>query len=266
MAVPLEETIKKAGNALRNGKPGECVDLLAPLVAASENGLDPSCLCQAADLIARAKWSQGLHGEALQIWRDCLARFQGFFTDVAAYEIPLLCNLAHGLLEVNEPDKALAQALTAVEKYHNSAEMALESGAFALFTLSSVYYRLKELEKAGECALEAKELWEKAGNREKAATCMNNLGRINEELGNLEQGVLWHQKAVAERRLLPDRLDLAFSLGNLGVALAQLNQWRLAADALSEALAIYAALGMAESREYQGYRYNLEICKQALNQ
>ncbi len=52
-------------------------------------------------------------------------------------------------------------------------------------------------------------------------TCLNNLGRLYEECGQLDRGIALHRKAVALRQdVLGDHEDTAFSLGNLGVALA----------------------------------------------
>lgn len=260
-----KEIFKKAGDALQQGGQEEREALLPPLLEGGEKPLSRAEKLRAMDLLARARWERGLREEALRIWRDASSQ-AGAQENAAGAEIPLLCNFSHALLEGSEVGEALKVAASAVEKCRENPEIPSELAAFALFTLSSVQYRQKDLEKARASILEAKDIWEKAGNRVKAATCMNNLGRIHEELGDLEAGVYWHQKAVAERRHLPDKSDLAFSLGNLGVALAQAGQWRKAADSLWEALAVYASLGMEDSREYQGYKHNLEICERALNQ
>ena len=58
--------------------------------------------------------------------------------------------------------------------------------------------------------------------------------------------------------------DTAFSLGNLGVALASDGQWEEAAAVLAEAMGLYTRLGKGESPEAVGYRANLAVCREAL--
>ena len=137
--------------------------------------------------------------------------------------------------------------------------------ARALFGVSIVWYRKKDYATAREMLEEALKIFQAHKELKMTAFCLNNLARISEELGEKEKGVELHRKAVALRRDLPDKSDLAFSLGNLGVALATIGDWERAEAALSEALAIYRSLGMTDSREYKGYNYNLEICRKAKN-
>ena len=66
------------------------------------------------------------------------------------------------------------------------------------------------------------------------------------------------------KELLGDHTETAFSLGNLGVALATAGQWQEAVDTLQEALDCYARAGHTTGPYIEGYRKNLEICRHAL--
>ena len=139
----------------------------------------------------------------------------------------------------------------------------------SLFALSFGEYMARNLDRAEALNLQAKALWEKERGPEslEISTCLNNLGRIYEEAGRSEEGVAHHRAALAIRRkLLGDHPETAFSMGNLGTALAAASHWKEAADMLEEALACYARCGHTEGQDIEGYRYNLNICKRALSQ
>jgi len=105
-----------------------------------------------------------------------------------------------------------------------------------------------------------------AGFAQRIGVCLNNLGRICEERGQTEQGIALHRQALALRqRSLGEHEDTAFSLGNLGVALAAAGYWAEAAARLREAVALYGKLGRGDSAEAQSYRSNLAICEQTIS-
>ncbi|WP_276818957.1 tetratricopeptide repeat protein [Mailhella massiliensis] len=138
----------------------------------------------------------------------------------------------------------------------------------SLFALSFGEYMARHLDRAEELNLQAKALWEKQRGPEslEVSTCLNNLGRIYEEAGRNEEGVAHHRAALAIRRkVLGDHPETAFSMGNLGTALAAANHWKEAAEMLEEAIACYARCGRTEGEDIEGYRYNLSICKKALS-
>ena len=139
--------------------------------------------------------------------------------------------------------------------------------AAACFFLSSGVYQVGLLDEAESLTREAMAIWEHLfGHRSvEVSTCLNNLGRIEEERGHLEKGIALHKEAVSIRKeLLGNHRETAFSLGNLGTALATAGRWQEAADTLKEALDCYAAAGVTSGFEIEGYRANLALCHKAL--
>ena len=139
--------------------------------------------------------------------------------------------------------------------------------AAACFFLSSGVYQVGQLDEAEALTKEAMGIWERQfGHRSvEVSTCLNNLGRIEEERGHLAKGIALHKEAVSIRKeRLGNHRETAFSLGNLGTALASAGHWQEAADTLEEALACYAAVGVTSGFEIEGYRANLALCRKAL--
>ena len=81
----------------------------------------------------------------------------------------------------------------------------------------------------------------------------------------LAETALARAALAIRRKVLGDHPETAFSMGNLGTALAAAGHWQEAADMLEEAIACYARCGRTEGRDIDGYRYNLNICKKALS-
>ena len=109
------------------------------------------------------------------------------------------------------------------------------------------------------------------------STCLNNLGRICEETGRPDEGIALHRAALdIRRKVLGDHPETAFSMGNLGTALASAGRGRLSslssslacrlssADMLEQAIACYARCGHTGGNDIEGYRRNLEVCRSAL--
>lgn len=150
------------------------------------------------------------------------------------------------------------------EKLSEDADIIAEAN----FLLSQLEYHDRNFGKAKTLILRSLSIWEKQVGTTKnlaMSTCFNNLGRIYEELGMLKQGIDYHQKCLAIRReILDTHRETAFSLGNLGTALAQNNEWSKATDALSECVQMYEHL-QDTSGIVEGYRKNLLICRQAMD-
>lgn len=210
----------------------------------------------------KAFGSLGAAATFLQANRQCHSGDEK--TKLEKAELQALLNLSFATLEQGELERSAFYGEKAVELAREIGGEKSPLLAQALFGLSAAYYRLANYDKAEDLIRQAMRIWsEEPPNKEKIATCMNNLGRIMEERGDMKAGIQWHQKAANLRRELPNKLDLAFSLGNLGVALASDGQYAKAVASLREAIKIYDQNGQADSREREGYAYNLGICEQA---
>lgn len=268
--------LAEARKLLQKGEARQCADMLAPIIAAADSLIDcePQLprVAQALDLAAQASFACGEKKQGLEYLRRAAALLQkhlataGGNGELYALLAGLWQNLSYAALENGDLETAARACDLALEtgsKVHGGADPAM---APLYFGISFLHYRMGQWDKAEELTLKAKDIWENPArpNAEKAATCMNNLGRIYEERGDFATGIAWHKKAVAARRLLPNRQDLAFSLGNLGVALAQAGQWAEAVARLEEAVGLYRETGLSDSRECRGYAANLEICRKAM--
>ena len=192
------------------------------------------------------------------------------------------------LLAGTDEQRALAMtALARAELACGDLKSSLETGSKALvllhsclspddarlapsvFSLSFAEYEARRLDRAEALCLEAKALWERQKGPEsiEVSTCLNNLGRIYEEMGREEEGIAHHHAALAIRlKVLGDHPETAFSMGNLGTALAAAGKWQEAASMLENAIDCYARCGHVEGRDIEGYRRNLNVCKNALSQ
>ena len=178
-----------------------------------------------------------------------------------------LTALARMKLACHDPAGSVATGRAALTLLHEKLAPDDPRMAPSLFSLSFGEYETRHLKEAEALCLEAKKLWEKQKGAEslEVSTCLNNLGRIYEEMNRPEDGIAHHRAALAIRRnVLGDHPETAFSMGNLGTALAAAGHWREAADMLEEAINCYARCGHTAGNDIEGYRSNLEVCRHAL--
>lgn len=262
--------LRAALDLLRAGRVPEAASALEALAARSWDATGEHTRLKALTLdgLGRARMALGDREGSIRALREAAKLAE----DGGRALLPLRCGLLQNLCFALSEIGATAESAAAGEEASRLAEELYGPGspelAGALFRLSAAPYRAHDFATAEALILRAKAIWEAQPGPlpEQVGTCLNNLGRIHEELGDMAAGIAFHREAVALRRSFPDRGDLAFSLGNLGVALAQDGQWREASAALEEALEIYTALGQGESREARGYAANLDICRQALRE
>ena len=175
--------------------------------------------------------------------------------------------LAHAELACGDLTSSLETGRKALLLLHSALSPDDSRLAPSLFSLSFAEYEARRLDRAEKLCLEAKALWEKQHGPEclEVSTCLNNLGRIYEEMGREEEGIAHHRAALSIRRkVLGDHPETAFSMGNLGTALAAAGKWKEAAAMLEAAITCYARCGHLEGRDIEGYRRNLNVCRNAL--
>lgn len=221
---------------------------------------------QILDMLARFLHERHRETEAVQLLESAveLARVE------LSWQEPLRAGVMQNLARLYLLTGRYEACLSLGQEVLAGVEQALGTDhaetARAMQNLAAAHYELKHWDRAESLLLRAKGIWEaQAVPLPELGVCYNNLGRINEERGLYARGIAWHRQAVAlRRRLLGDHPDTAFSLGNLGVALASDGQWSEAARTLEESLACYARCGRDTGFEVEGYRRNLELCRQAV--
>ena len=273
--IEVERKIAEAANYLREGN-AERAELWMTRLLAEDvdlSGAERAYLRgQATELMARAQFAMKHYEEAMGTFVSAAQEIQNWLTS-QQFESEdsgkqkngemlagILQNLCFAYLEkkrMAEAENTGLEAIAVARQYASPDSLIL---ARTLFGVSIVWYRKGDYAYAQKMLEEALKIFRKQDEMKMAAFCLNNLGRISEELGDKEQGVSLHRQAVALRRQLPDKLDLAFSLGNLGVALANMENWQEAEDSLAEAISIYKKEGKESMPEYAGFLKNLEIC------
>ncbi|MFC4677863.1 DUF4125 family protein [Desulfovibrio legallii] len=250
---------------LRAGRPAESVERLRALLVRLTP--DEAVRGRVLEALGRALFAGGAGQAAEAALResvDLLRRSRGAASPEA---LGALQNLAHLLLEQGDLRQSAALGQEAVRLCEAAEGPRSPRLASALLHLSAACYRQRDFAGAEACLTRARDIFSvQSPPNPELGTCLNNLARLREEHGDAREGIDLHRQALALRqRLLGEcHEDTAFSLGNLGVALASDGQWAEAADTLARALDCYGRLGRADGPEAQGYRHNLEVCRQAL--
>lgn len=265
-----EAAVREGLELMRAGNVQEAAAALEVAAAASWDATPEHTRLHvlALDGLGRARLALGDAAGGITALREGAELAAGGGEALLPLRCGLLQNLCFALSESGATDESAAvgeEAAKLAEQLYGPQSPEL---AGALLRLSAAPYKARDFASAEALILRAKAIWEAQPGPvpQQVGTCLNNLGRIHEELGDMAGGIAFHRAAVAFRRTQADKGDLAFSLGNLGVALAQDGQWAEASAALEEALQLYTSLGMAGSREAKGYAANLDICRRALRE
>lgn len=261
--------LNEAMALLERGQPKLCLTSLHAML--QERAGKDFCRALVFDGMGRALFADGQPALGMEAFNESLSILRRLHS---AHEISpefmqgALQNQAHAHLVMGSTDiakKIGAEALDLAEK-----AWGLDSPrvAQALFHLSAPYYNTKDYDKAENMLLRAKKIWEAQPGEmaEEVGTCLNNLGRIYEERGQNETGADYHRRAVELRRALPNKEDLAFSLGNYGVALGSGGKLKEACDALRECVVIYNALGKGAQPEAKAFEANLSLFERAIHE
>jgi len=242
----------------------DCAAKLRTVLRSCEN--DPHCRALALDDLGRALLALKRPQEACATMEQALAVARGVYGNNSLLTLGILQNLAHVQLESGNAQQSEVlgrQAASLCEAVHGADSPHL---AETLLHLSAAQYRQQKFDDAQHCLQRAIKIWQAQPEPSpRLGTCLNNLGRIYEERGQLDEGIALHRQALTLRReLLGEHEETAFSLGNLGVALASDGQWHEAAASLQAAVEMYDRLGLGNGEEAQGYKKNLEVCLQAM--
>lgn len=255
----------QAGMALlHNGTPDQCLAAMERLLATYAE--EPLCKAMALDGMGHAYLALQRPDEAVDALQASIALLRDAKGPAAPMTLRAMHNCSNILLALGREEAAFAMSSEAVQLSSEAYGPESPQHAGALLPAAAMHYRQGELDEAEALLRRAQSVWEKqAVPVSELGTCLNNLGRIYEERGQLEEGIALHRQAVALRReLLGEHHDTAFSLGNLGVALATAEYWQEAATTLREAVTVYQRLGLGDSPDALGYSNNLGVCLQAL--
>ncbi len=261
----MSETLDRARDCLKRGRPAEALELLTPLLEAEDSAVRAPAL-EAAGLACHAL---GRLEESAILFGRLLADLKELFGPRHPHVALALENVARLEQDRGRADLALPLGRDALTMLLQTLGTEHPEVARARLNLSTHLYALKRYDEAETEQKEALRVWEaRDGRRSRhVATCLNNLGRLCEEKGELRRGVDLHREAVSIRReLLGEHPETAFSLANLGVALLSAGDLEEGARTLEEALALHDRLGSGASPEAATCRLNLATCRRLLGQ
>lgn len=261
------DELDSAMQLLEAGHPVNCQAALHAML--QEHGKDEFCRAMVFDGMGRAFFMEQKPDLGIEAFMESLNLLRKLNEEGkvgAPMLIGALQNMSHAEMVCGRFEESIRFGREALALAETSLEPGSAETARVFFALSAPYYEQKDYAAAEECLLKAKKILEAIpGDPDpQIGTILNNIGRIYEERHELKHGIDYHRRAVKFRRALPDKADLAFSLGNYGVALGSDGQLRDACDALHEAVVIYAALGLADSPEAKAFERNLEIFENVL--
>lgn len=253
---------------LEKGQPKLCLTALHAML--QDHGKDDFCRALVFDGMGRALFAEKKPDLGMEAFEESLKILRNLFAENKISPEILqgaLQNQAHAFLVIKDYPKAQKLGEEAQELADKTWGSNSPQAAEAMFHLSAVYYEQQNYDKAETLLLRAKDILEAQSGPtpELVGTILNNLGRIYEERGKPDHGATYHRRAVDLRRTMDNKLDLAFSLGNYGVALGSAGKLSEACDALREAIVIYNALGYADSPEVKAYTANLELFEKELS-
>ena len=175
----------------------------------------------------------------------------------------VLHNVAMTLDSAGKYAKAIPYAEEEVAILRKSSPEDTQRLADALLALAKHHYEQGHFPLARELIEDCLERYTRVAGRKSlvVSACLNNLGRILENLGENEAAIPLFVEACAIRReILGSHEDTAFTLLNYGTALAALGRYREAAEQLLACKDIYLALNMTDSPYLQAARDNLMLC------
>lgn len=151
-----------------------------------------------------------------------------------------------------------------VKLYGQDADQA----ATAAFFLSSGAYQFGRLAEAEELTLQALQAWEKIYGHVslQAAACLDALGKLRNVCGEKREGTDFHRRAAdIKMQVLGEHETTAASLGHIGMAEAELGNWKEAETLLASSLEQFDRLGVGKNAEgIAAFREKLNECRNML--
>lgn len=151
-----------------------------------------------------------------------------------------------------------------VKLYGQDADQA----ATAAFFLSSGAYQFGRLAEAEELTLQALQAWEKIYGHVslQAAACLDALGKLRNVCGEKREGTDFHRRAPdIKMQVLGEHETTAASLGHIGMAEAELGNWKEAETLLASSLEQFDRLGVGKNAEgIAAFREKLNECRSML--
>lgn len=250
-----------AGNLLGKGDAEGARRVFARLL--DEKDLAPARRALVLQGMGRCLHALHREGEAVDLLREAWEILSREFGAGHPASLAAQQNLSFILQSAGRFDESITIGKKALDALIAQSGECCLPVADALIRLSASYYEAGNLAEAKALSLRAKTMLERLEPEGFAmSTCLNNLGRIAEERGDLEAGCALHRAAVnIRRKVCGAGPDTAFCLGNLGTALAAAGHREEAAAALEEALRCYAMAGRTEGAAIEGLRHNLALCR-----
>ncbi len=229
---------------------------LLPDLQGEENILGMDLLCG----ILRA--TQRLE-EACEVARQELAKARTCLTDKDL----MLANVLHNVAMTLDMAGQFAEAVPYAEEEVAILRKTLRDDdprlTDAILALGKHHYEQGHFALARDMMEECLARYTKQSGRKSlgVSACLNNLGRILENLGDNEASLPLFAEACAIREeLLGSHEDTAFTLLNYGTALAALGRYQEASEKLLACKDMYLALGLTDSPYLEACRDNLMLC------
>lgn len=261
------EEVNSAMELLEQGNVVNCLTALHALL--QDHGEDAFCRAIVFDGMGRALFMDNKPELGLEAFNESLSILRKLYSEQKISASILLGsnrNLAHALMVTGNLEESLKSAKASLAMAEKAGPPDNPEIAHSLFTLAATLYAMKEDAAAETHLLQAKKILENSPDApdELIGTILNNLGKIYEDRGEIENAITYFRRAVEFCRKVSNKENLAMSLGNLGVALGASGKLQKACEALGESVVIYSALNLGGTPEAQAFAANLETFQKVL--
>jgi len=137
--------------------------------------------------------------------------------------------------------QAVAGYVRAAALWHSLRDAGQE--ALCLHEIGSIYFNLRELQKALDYYNQALTLRRASGDGVGEASTLNNIGNVYAVLGEKRKALDYYSQALPLLRAVGDRARQAAMLTNIGTVYADLGEKQKALDHFNQALPLWRAVG-----------------------